>query len=251
MIHEYLEYPTKEQWIEIEENSKINSLYLEVKRPEINDLFAMFAEQELASWIRLFNNRLGQSRMSYIFFKHYYNKGIPDEEWYISPGKDGQSIQYFPHFKKDETINYKVMFDYYVDAFYYKFFSAWDTIFHIINVQYQFDVEKDKDFNRNILTNLNSVNLALKKQFNKTNYSKAFKKSRILRNDITHNFAPNDISSGISKKKEDGQLKEISFGVGSYTPSSEFVQNIDEVIEEFIKFLRVFKRGLESSPKKP
>lgn len=207
MIHEYLEYPTKEQWIDIEEHSKINHLYLDIKRPEITDFFALFTEHELASWVRLFNNRLGQSRTSYIFFMHYYNKGIPDKEWYISPGKEGQSIQYFPHFTKDETINYKVMFDYYVDAFYYKFFSAWDTIFHIINIQYQFDIETSKDFNRKILTNLNSVNPVLKRQINKTNNSKAFKRSRVLRNDITHNFAPNDISSGISKKKENGKLK--------------------------------------------
>lgn len=96
------------------------------------------------------------------------------------------------------------MFDYYVDAFYYKFFSAWDTIFHIINIQYQFDIETSKDFNRKILTNLNSVNPVLKRQINKTNNSKAFKRSRVLRNDITHNFAPNDISSGISKKKKMG-----------------------------------------------
>lgn len=67
MIHEYLEYPTKEQWIDIEEHSKINHLYLDIKRPEITDFFALFTEHELASWVRLFNNRLGQSRTSYIF----------------------------------------------------------------------------------------------------------------------------------------------------------------------------------------
>src|SRR5690606_18865558 len=127
MIHDYLEYPSKEQWIEIESKTRISELFLEVSKTSDGDIFTFISNQEFNSWLRLFNNRLGQSRMSYIFLMHYLKKGISDEEWYISLGKEGQSIQYFPHFK-EEIFYYKMMFDYYMDNFCYKFFSAWDTM---------------------------------------------------------------------------------------------------------------------------
>lgn len=244
MIHEHLEYPSKDQWIEIEGKSKIAQLYLDVKLPETLDFLSFFGNQELLSWIRLFNNRIGQSRMSYIFFMHYYNKGIPDEEWFISPGKEGQSIQYFPHFE-NKTFYYKTMFDYYIDNFYYKFFSAWDTIYHILNVYYQFDIQPGSGFNGNVMKRLQQKNQELHKIILLTNKSKPFKLSRTLRNDITHNFAPNDISSGISRQKEKGKVKKVSYGVGKYTPSKVFVENINGIIEEFILLLKALKTRIE------
>lgn len=45
------------------------------------------------------NNKVGSVKVSYALCRHYYDKGIPDKPYYISPGKDGQSVQYFPNFK--------------------------------------------------------------------------------------------------------------------------------------------------------
>ena len=40
------------------------------------------------------NNKVGSVKVSYALCRHYYDKGIPDKPYYISPGKDGQSVQY-------------------------------------------------------------------------------------------------------------------------------------------------------------
>jgi len=101
MIHDYLEYPSKSQWIEIVSETRISELYLEVSETKEGDIISSLFNQEFKSWLRLFNNRLGQSRMSYVFLMHYYKKGIPDDEWFLSPGKEGQSVQYFPHFNEE------------------------------------------------------------------------------------------------------------------------------------------------------
>ncbi|TXK77714.1 Cthe_2314 family HEPN domain-containing protein [Paenibacillus sp. N3.4] len=246
MIHDHLEYPSKAQWIEIEKKSKIAQLHLDVKKLKTSDIFAFITNEELSSWIRLFNNRLGQSRMSYIFFMHYYNKGIPDDEWFIV--KD-QSIQYFPHFNK-ETFYYKSIFDYYIDNFYYKFFSAWDTMYHIINVYYQFNIETGNRFNSNVMKNLLKIDNNLYKVVEQTNKSEPFTLSRTLRNDITHNFAPNDISSGVIKENEEFKnnmsIMKVSFGVGHYTHASVFTNNINGIIENFLPLLQELKNKLES-----
>ena len=44
----------------------------------------------------------------------YHRKGIPDDPWFISPGKEGQSVQYLPNFE-EKHFWYKSQFDYYAD----------------------------------------------------------------------------------------------------------------------------------------
>jgi hypothetical protein len=244
MIHDHLEYPSKDEWIEIESETRVSELYLEVSKLDNEGIFSFLSNVEFNSWLRLFNNRLGQSRMSYIFLMHYLKKGIPDQEWFLSPGKQGQSVQYFPHFN-EETFYFKMMFDYYMDNFYYKFFSAWDTMYHVINAYYQFELMPNIRFNSKVMEKLLQRNEGLHTNIIKVNNSEPFVLSRTLRNDITHNFAPNDISSGITREKEEGLLRKISFGIGNYTTSKTFINNVDEIIEEFIPLLVALKREFE------
>ena len=71
----------------------------------------------------------------------HFTKGVPDDEWFISPGKNGESIQYYPHFEEKDHFT-KAQFDYYADIFYYKLFSAWDTVGHVLNVLYELEIDK-------------------------------------------------------------------------------------------------------------
>ena len=71
---------------------------------------------------------------SYVLTMFYYGKGIPDKRWYISPGRNGASIQYYPDFA-DVHFQIKAWFDFYSDVLYYKLFSAWDLMGHVLNVQ--------------------------------------------------------------------------------------------------------------------
>ncbi|WP_127576761.1 Cthe_2314 family HEPN domain-containing protein [Paenibacillus barengoltzii] len=252
-IGDYLDHPSKDQMIEIEKNSRTDKLYLRIKWPSVvysppeKNIYFFFSRHETDSWIRMLNNRLGQVRLSYIFMMHYFNKGIPDDEWYINPNRGELSIQYFPHFR-EETFHYKTMFDYYTDVFYYKFSSAWDTIFHIINAYYSFNIEPKHRFNDKVKNELKKRNSALFNEIGKTENSEAFKESKTLRNNITHNFSPNDISSGVKKEFVDGKIRRISMDIGEYTPSMIFIKNINDLINVMISFLAFLKETLESNP---
>jgi hypothetical protein len=242
--------------IEIEKNSRTDQLDLKVNWPSVvyspptENIYFFFTRHETDSWIRMLNNRFGQVRLSYIFLIHYLNKGIPDEEWCVSPGRGDLSVEYFPHFV-EETYYYKTMFDYYTDTFYYKFCSAWDTVFHIINAHYQFNIEQHNNrFKHIVKRELKSRNEELYNIIVDVETSNSFRDSNKLRNDITHNFAPNDISSGITKVRRDGVIKRIDMSIGNYTPSKEFVRNINALIIDILEFLPLFKLHLESHTEK-
>ena len=47
------------------------------------------------------NNKVGLLVISYTLCKHYYDQGIPDEPWYISPGKMGNQFNIFRNLKRN------------------------------------------------------------------------------------------------------------------------------------------------------
>jgi hypothetical protein len=63
--------------------------------------FFDFPAMEERYWKTEFNNRSFELVLSYIFMMNYYQTGIPDDEWHISPGKSGNTVDYFPHFKRE------------------------------------------------------------------------------------------------------------------------------------------------------
>jgi hypothetical protein len=68
--------------------------------------------------VELYNRTVDIAR-SYVFMKYYHSLGIPDERCYISPGRAGQSVEYFPDCQENHFI-IKGWFDYYADTFYQK-----------------------------------------------------------------------------------------------------------------------------------
>src|SRR5689334_16106745 len=126
-----LEFPTEDEW-------RFLSLAYPYKTLEVTeDLFPYSAHprgsierftaaHQIIFWVVHLQNRIAQTTWSHRLMMYYFNKGIPDEEWCISPGSEGQSIEYYPHFS-DRDDDVKMMFDYYSDIFYYKLFSVWDN----------------------------------------------------------------------------------------------------------------------------
>jgi len=231
MLHLYLEYPSQEEWGQIEKASIINNLYLDLENVNVGSgILSVYYSREMNSWLKLLNNRLGQARLSYIFLSHYYNKGIPDDEWYKSPGDRGQSIQYFPHFS-EEHYYYKLMFDFYAETFYNNIYSSWDTVYHLLNIYYRFDIKSNRRFSINVMNKLLETDSATYSIIDRAKKSDEFKKFKKLRNNITHNYAPSDVSSGMQKTiitegtvLPNGKLAErngirISMSIGEYTPS--------------------------------
>src|SRR5699024_6709435 len=113
----------------LEEMTKENllqhfNLYEGIFRKE-NDLLASSADIDVDHWQMLLRNKLISINNDFGYALFYYYKGIPDDEWYMSPGKQGQSVQYYPHFE-DQHYSNLYNFSYFVDIFFLKSFTVYE-----------------------------------------------------------------------------------------------------------------------------
>src|SRR5687767_4681425 len=134
------EIPTKDEWIAIQESYPFERL--EIDRADFKysihpdgTMEAWRDSLPVTSWQSHLINRLIQTRWSWVMMMYFFGKGIPDDEWRISPGRNGESVEYFPHFTTEHHL-IKAQFNYYEDFFYYRLYSAWDTLGHILNLIY-------------------------------------------------------------------------------------------------------------------
>lgn len=229
-IYGFAKYPTSEDWDNICEKKKesIKKIHLKEERKT----FSMFDFKaiEMRYWLKEFNNRAFDLINSYVMMMYYYHRGIPDEEWYISPGKNDESVQYFPHFGK-EHFCYLYWFGFYMDIYYSKFFSLIDTIYHLFNIKFELNIQNSVGFQKRIMNKLETEDKELF-EFLKSGKENndVYKRVSEFRNDLLHNYRPNQIDSGMSYKKENGKIR-ISMSVGNYTTTKEFVENIEESID--------------------
>lgn len=228
-IFDYAQYPKPEDWDRIYE-SKRKSLD-KIQLIDTNTTFSLFnfQEIELSYWIKEFNNRTFDLVNSYVMMMNYYNMGIPDEEWYVSPGKSGNGIQYFPNFE-DKHYIYLYWFGFYMDGYYSKYFSLIDILYHLINISYSFNVENSLGFRKKVSEKLEKKDKELFDYLESIRSNDVYKRVSEFRNNMTHNYRPNQIDSGINQCEKDGKTT-ISITVGNYTPTTKFVNNINESID--------------------
>jgi len=121
----FWEFPTQENWRRIHNASTFKKIYLILDSLESSEhLTGDFARDlELKGWLYELRQRIEDTAISYFFIMFYYKKGIPDKRWSISPGANGESVQYYPDFK-EVHFHIKMWFDYFSDTLYYKLFSA-------------------------------------------------------------------------------------------------------------------------------
>ncbi|MGD7025175.1 Cthe_2314 family HEPN domain-containing protein [Rossellomorea vietnamensis] len=224
-INDFADFPSKDKWRELYNEQKDSLERIEFSTSNgtgTNDIIDFSRKMELSPWFLEFNNKSFDLTMNYILVMHHYKKGIPDENW-IGAGEKG-GIKYFQHFK-DEHHCIKFWFDFYVESYFFRFFSMIDSIYHILNVNYQLGVTEGIGFRNKVSKRLKEKDIGLYE------YMKDIRKDEIylsldnFRNNFTHNFRPNQISSGITRKETKTHLV-ISGGVGKYTTSAELVQNI-------------------------
>ncbi len=229
----FFEYPTEQDCKEIEKTYPFNNLFMATQAlsdswPSDGSIESFEANIEVYDWSQHLNARLRHTCISYVMLMFYYGKGIPDDPWFISPGKEGQSVQYLPKFE-ERHFWYKSQFDYYADVFYYKAFSAWDTLGHLLNVAYSLEVKK---------ASFSSVHKHLAplkpKLYDKLKAkvvdNSDFKEARDFRHNITHNFLPGKVGSTITKATYAGG-RSVSYGVGSYTPVSRIADNAVKTLD--------------------
>lgn len=131
---------------------------------------------------------------------------------------------------------------YYSDIFYFKFFSAWETLFHFFNVYYEFKLSPKVGFKYQVIKELEKNYPELYEIIKLVHESEAFNKFTELRNDITHNYSPSEITPGIYQGKSGMTI----FGVGKYTPTREIQNNIVQIIFIASDFLKRMKYIIES-----
>ncbi|TKV48327.1 hypothetical protein C1I58_06310 [Bacillus sp. PIC28] len=197
---------------------------------------------DMGHWENLLRNRLLSINNNYAYAMFYFGKGIPDDEWYISPGLKGQSVQFFPHFKEEHYSNL-YNFIYFVDTLFLKIFTVYETIGHLLYKLYQIEVDtddwKDQISFHNAIYKLRDTNYALFKDLMKIKKSDEFKKGIRMRNDIAHNHPPYEISSGVTIR-ENG----ASFGIGEYTTSKEIKKIMIGLLQSIKLTFEVFEKHL-------
>jgi hypothetical protein len=184
------------------------------------------ASSEIFAWTVHLQNRLAQTRWSHMMFMYYFNKGIPDDEWFISPGRKGQSVEFYPHFQESDH-RVKGLFDYYVDVFYYKLFSAWDNLGHLLNVTYDLKIDRPnfyKAFNA-----LQGANNFLYQRLKQTRDSDKFKTMTEFRHAATHNELLGHIGVPVGRPSPN----HLTFGTGRYVTSKRIKENAIDSLDLF------------------
>ena len=189
------------------------------------------------------NNKVGSVKVSYALCRHYYDKGIPDKPYYISPGKDGQSVQYFPNFKNKHWMRL-YWFNHFADAAYMKLFSVWDSVTEILDTFYGMNIDKNMRFKFRVMDELKQKdNIIWSFLKNDVLNSGLYQKAEKCRNSFAHYTGPSTVSNNyiiqkdkeveFPKMQEDGTIKMIkkkatvlSYGVGDYTFVDDIINNI-------------------------
>lgn len=179
-----------------------NNMYIDesvfgVSREGLPDL----VHPRLAEMIFEHNNKVGSLPITYALCSHYFDKGIPDDPWYISPGKDGHSIQYMPLFEDVHWMR-RYWFNYFSDTYYLKISSVWDSLIEVMNHYYGLDYKSDFDLKFKVGKWLNDnvpdVYAVIKSVLNDQRHTDAQK----YRNLAAHGTSPGTVTNTVSAEKD-------------------------------------------------
>lgn len=190
------------------------------------------------------NNKVGMLKITYALCRHYFDKGIPDEPYYISPGKAGQSVEYFPKFNEEHWMR-KYWFNYFADVFYLKISALWDSVYEIIDEFYQYGIKRCIDFKTKVLEKIKIDNPNLHKLLKEICDNKLYKDGQKYRIAAAHGTSigevkdpikvqhnveteiPDTIDGKIAMKKVNAQTV-IKIGVGDYVNVSTIMKHIED-----------------------
>jgi hypothetical protein len=237
MSEGYFEFPKPEDWKRIYGKSPFGQIYslLHGTTPEnrVHNALSDFARaMTLDECLLQIEHRVADVSTSYVLMMFYYEKGIPDKRWYISPGRDGASVQYYPDFE-DVHFEIKAWFDFYSDTLYYKLFSAWDLVGHELNAKYDLRIDR-VDFGLAI-SGLKAKDAPLYTSLKTIQDSPIYKRANKIRNDITHNYLP--YTTGIAFCTDKSGFR-TTIGLREYVTSEEIVANIHATIDLFATTLK-------------
>jgi hypothetical protein len=224
-IIKFQKYPTNDDWIAILKTYPFGHFdEMIAKLRDINSKLSTFPESiQLESWIYHFHGRLLEAIKSYVLVMFYYRQGIPDKNWV---DHTGGGTRYFPEFE-EKHYHIKEEFDYYSDIYFYKIFSAYNSLLHFINILYLLELnDYDVDFYK-IIPGLKAKNNKMASALHGIIKDNRFIEVKKLRNDLTHNFSPFIIDSGVRRIDENS----MKFDAGKYTISDEVVKGVRDALD--------------------
>lgn len=235
MSQRYRRFPSSADWKRIYSASRFEQLLTQAERlqPEgitARDVDAFVKTVKLDGLHLELHQRLSAAATSYVLMVFYFEQGIPDNRWHQSPGKSGSSISYFPDFQP-KHFRLKGWFDFYSDMFYYKLFSAWDLMGHVLNVRHSLELPLP-DF-ASAIEALGKKDPVARAPWNSIFGSHIFRDVRRIRHDITHGYSPS--TTGMAVSRENLVLKgkktiRYGFGIKKYLPSNEILSTANKGI---------------------
>lgn len=247
-IDNTFEIPTQEEWDKYLGSPLFKDMIIDGEQfPVAQDFVSMsMFDQSIRNYIRQHNNKVGTLVVSYVLCRHYFDQNIPDDPWYISPGEDGQSIQYMPEFEPKDWLK-RYWFSYFAEVMYFKIFSIRDSLMGFINEYYQMECAQDSHFVGSVSRKLKSRRKDIVDFLLSFLKDPIYKDAQKYRTEIVHGTTPMDVSSGVSLKRnidtqimdiaEDGAVAkkkvrarlQLSFGIGEYTRTKTIMDNLESV----------------------
>lgn len=179
---------------------------------------------ELEHWENLLRTRVASLLFEYGYAMYYFERGIPDEEWFTPPVLKGEDGQKFPLFKNEHYTNY-YNFCYFVDNFFLKASTVYETIGHLLYKQFDLPLDEDDwrdqvSFN-SAIEKLRRVSPQLYTDLKEVKKSSDFSEGIRMRNDIAHNQPPHGIFIGDTATSElwsyttSNKIKKIMIGLSA------------------------------------
>ena len=248
-ITDSFEVPSKTDWLYLE-SKNINDIRIDINKfnsyqgrfllyPRINEL------------IKGFNNKIYLLSITYTLCHHYYDLGIPDEPWYISPSEDGKkSVQYMPNFRSEHYMRH-FWFSYFASNLYINMFGIYDCLINLIANFYGISSQNASSQRKDVVKYLKENFPQMLKLLDDFKENKIYKQANKYRNRFVHGTAPNEISQKYKDRNfivnatfndKKSILKEeniynsaiTSCSIGEYTPVKNIIETFDKLTEQTV-----------------
>lgn len=246
-VENSFEIPNKADWKYLESRN-INAIRIDIEQFSVYKN-ALLLYPRISECIFGINNKVGSLCITYVLCRHYYDIGIPDEPWYVSPSLDGKkSIQYMPNFQPEHYMR-RFWFNHFAANLYVTAFSIWDSIVELLNIFYDINAKSDLRQREEVIKCLKAKNPQIADLLTKLKDDPIYKQANDYRNKFVHGLSPSDISEQIDYKKDvETQIIDseasiatgkavyeeiqhatvMSLGVGHYTPVREVIETFDQ-----------------------
>ena len=163
--------------------------------------------ENLYHWNIVFSNKLGKLTQTHLFLKTHFKRGFNED-----------------YLKCNEVeLADRALFDYYIEIFYYYYFSAIEILAKIIALYFEieFKNEESSSFNKNLIEKINQPEIKQRlSEFNKSIFE-----TKEIRNKFTHRFPVNEKDFRLEKTETDS----ISKGFGKIIKTEEIYNNIESL----------------------